>query len=182
MHGSAKVEVEPIMPAWHGRGLPTNATPAQVPDSESSSEGYQDIVQVLQDYDARELDDSTKFEVKVKGYSRKPLSFWRGIGVSSFTFSVIEEGYKLSYFPFLPLLRTIDQRWNVQNLLRVRYKCFVSLATLFGVPLYVVNPLSVSVHANGKKRLILDLRCVNRNLPKKRTKHENWKVALSHMF
>ena len=70
----------------------------------------------------------------------------------------------------------------MQNLLRVRYKCFVSLATLLGVPLYVVNPLSVSVQANGKKRLTLDLRCVNRNLQRKRMKHENWKVALSHMF
>ena len=97
-----------------------------------------------------EFDDSSKFEVQVKGYSRKPLSFWRGIGVSSSTSSVIEEGYKLPYFLFLALLRTIDQRWNMQNLLTVRYKCFVSLATLFGVPLYVVNPPSVSVQANGK--------------------------------
>ena len=73
MHGSAKVEVEPIMPTWPTcRGLPTNATPDQIPNSESSSEGLQDIVQVLQDYDARELNGSSKFEVKVKGYSRKP--------------------------------------------------------------------------------------------------------------
>ena len=35
------------------------------------------------------------------------------------------------------------------------------------VPPYVVNPLSVSVQVNGKKRLILDLRYVNRHLQKK---------------
>ena len=48
------------------------------------------------------------------------------------------------------------------------------------MPPYVVNPLSVSVQANSKKRLILDLRYVSRNLQKKRMKYENWKVALSY--
>ena len=68
MHGSAKVEVDPAMPAWPTcRGLPTNATPDQMPDSESCSEGYEDIVQVLQGNDACEFDDSSKFEVQVKG-------------------------------------------------------------------------------------------------------------------
>ena len=40
MHGSARVEADPIMPAWPTcRDLPTNATPDQMPDSESCSEG-----------------------------------------------------------------------------------------------------------------------------------------------
>ena len=34
------------------------------------------------------------------------------------------------------------------------------------VPPRVVNPLSVPVQANGRKRLILDLRCVNKFLHK----------------
>ena len=42
---------------------------------------------------------------------------------------------------------------------------------------YVVNPLSVSVQANGKKRFILDLRHVNKYLIKRKVKHEDWKVA-----
>ena len=48
------------------------------------------------------------------------------------------------------------------------------------VPPYVVNPLSLSVQANGKRRLILDLRYVNRHLQKKRIKYEDWKVAISY--
>ena len=48
------------------------------------------------------------------------------------------------------------------------------------VPPYVVNPLSVSVQANGKKRLILDLRYVNSHLQKKSIKYEDWKVAISY--
>ena len=46
-------------------------------------------------------------------------------------------------------------------------------------PLYVVNPLSVSVQANGKKRLILDLRHVNKYLIKRKVKYEDWKFALA---
>ena len=41
------------------------------------------------------------------------------------------------------------------------------------VPPLVVNPLSVSVQATGKKRLILDLRYVNKCLRKMRVKYED---------
>ena len=44
----------------------------------------------------------------------------------------------------------------------------------------VVNPLSVSVQANGKKRLILDLRYVNNFLHKMHVKYEDWKTAKSY--
>ena len=47
-------------------------------------------------------------------------------------------------------------------------------------PPLVVNPLSVSVQANGKRRLILDLRHVNKYLTKKRVKYEDWKIAMSY--
>ena len=41
------------------------------------------------------------------------------------------------------------------------------------VPPRVVNPLSVSVQANGKKKLILDLRYVNKFLRKMHVKFED---------
>ena len=44
----------------------------------------------------------------------------------------------------------------------------------------VVNPLSVSIQPCGKKRLILDLRHVNKCLVKQRVKYEHWKVALAY--
>ena len=50
------------------------------------------------------------------------------------------------------------------------------------MPPYVVNPLSVSVQANSKKRLILDLRSVRRNLQKKRMKYGNWLVYENSYF
>ena len=50
-------------------------------------------------------------------------------------------------------------------------KLFLSLLTLVGCvwlksSLFVVNPLSVSIQPWGKKRLILDLRDVNKSLIK----------------
>jgi len=45
---------------------------------------------------------------------------------------------------------------------------------------YVVNPLFVTVQSNGKKRLILHLRYVNKHLIKQRVKYEDWKIALSY--
>ena len=47
-------------------------------------------------------------------------------------------------------------------------------------PPRVVNPLSVSVQVNGKKRLILDLRHVNKFLHKMHVKYEDWKTAMSY--
>ena len=44
----------------------------------------------------------------------------------------------------------------------------------------VVNPLSVSIQPCGKKRLILDLRHVNKCLVKQRVKYEDWKFALAY--
>ena len=39
---------------------------------------------------------------------------------------------------------------------------------------HVINPLSVSTNSSGKKRLILDLRYVNKNLCKQSVKFEDW--------
>ena len=44
----------------------------------------------------------------------------------------------------------------------------------------VVNPLSVAVQVSGKKRLILDLRYVNKCLLKRKVKYEDWRVALRY--
>ena len=43
-----------------------------------------------------------------------------------------------------------------------------------------VNPLSVSIQSSGKKRLILDLRFVNKHVWKQKVKFEDLKVALNY--
>ena len=44
-----------------------------------------------------------------------------------------------------------------------------------------VNPLSVSVQSSGKKRLILDLRLINKHLWKQSIKFEDLRVALNYL-
>ena len=119
----------------------------------------------------------------VKGSLRRNLDFWAHIGAPKFILSVIANGYRL---PFQCTLVCISLNNNKSAL---KFKVFVEeaikelLLTNRVVeksnPPYVVNPLSVSVQVNGKKRLILDLRHVNKYLIKRKVKYEDWKVALA---
>ena len=87
MPGLAKVKADPRMPVWSARrGSSTNARPDQIPDSESSTEDYQEIVQVLQNNDACEFEYSSKFDTQVKGKLCKKVHLWRTIGPSPFIF------------------------------------------------------------------------------------------------
>ena len=44
----------------------------------------------------------------------------------------------------------------------------------------VLHPLSVSIQSCGKKRLLLDLRHVNKSLIKQSVKYEDWKIAVAY--
>ena len=46
---------------------------------------------------------------------------------------------------------------------------------------HVINPLSVSTNSGGKKRLILDLRYVNKHLWKQSVKLEDWKTFQNYV-
>ena len=50
------------------------------------------------------------------------------------------------------------------------------------LPPTVINPLSVSVNSEGKARLILDLRHVNKHIPKAKFRMEDWKVFLQYVL
>ena len=45
----------------------------------------------------------------------------------------------------------------------------------------VINPLSISVQSSGKKRLIMDLRIVNKHIWKQTVKYEDLRTALSYL-
>ena len=122
----------------------------------------------------------------VKGNLRRKLEFWKRIGTSKFILNVIERGYML---PFLSLPKPAVFRNNRSSLAHAKFvedaiRELVESGRVIEVvvPPLVVNPLSVSVQATGKKRLILDLRYVNKCLRKMRVKYEDWKVALSYFI
>ena len=100
------------------------------------------------------------------------LGFWRSIGVPVFILSISENGYRLPFisFPLAEKLRYnksarlhadfVDQA--VQELVNSGLVGCVWLKS----SLFVVNPLSGFIQSCGKKRLILDLRDVNKSLIK----------------
>ena len=118
---------------------------------------------------------------QVRGRLRAHLHFWEEIGATEPVLSIIREGYKL------PLL-TIPQSVLLRNNKSAFDNCsFVSKAIadllanqcvdVVDSQPWVVNPLSVSVRDDGKKRLVLDLRHVNPHLYKYKFKCEDIAVA-----
>ena len=120
--------------------------------------------------------------VVVKGRLRANVHFWESIGASHFVLSVIREGYKIPFYytptsVFLPNNKSALHNANfvlgaITELLKV------GSVVQCPCPAVVVNPLSVSIQPNGKKRLILDLRHVNFFVKKSKIKFEDAKSFL----
>ena len=124
-------------------------------------------------------------EIIVKDRLRKHVDFWKRIGANQFILDTIENGCKIPFYStpqkcFLSnnksaLVESIFVRRSISDLLDkgLIEKCI-------DVPT-VVNPLSVSIPNNGKKRLILDLRAVNRHVWKQSVKYEDLRLALMYL-
>ena len=135
----------------------------------------------FEQYTAPYVKDKT---LNIKGSLKRHISFWKTTGTPRFILDVIERGYKL---PFDTLPESVHFRNNKSA---ETHAAFVDEAIselvnsgrvdLVSTAPYVVNPLSVSVQSGGKKRLILDLRHVNKCLSKKKIKYEYWNIALAY--
>ena len=103
--------------------------------------------------------------VIVKGRLRINVNFWESIDASQFVLSVFKEDYKI---PFYYTPTPVYLQNNKSSLPNSDF-VFSAISELLKVgsvvecpfPPLVINPLSVSIQPNGKKRLILDLRHVN---------------------
>ena len=119
--------------------------------------------------------------VSVKGRLRKFLSQWKQINAPQFILETIEFGYKLPLLTipapriFRNTKSALDKRLFVEDAIHSLFffNCIVELADSPGI----INPLSVSKQKSGKKRLILDLRYINRHLYKCKFKCEDLSVA-----
>ena len=160
---------------------PTTSQPEAIHlNTNQSSE--EDLVQVEEIVQKYELESGQS--LTVKGNLKKNLGFWRSIGAPNFILTIIEKGYKLPFasFPLAVRLKNnksarlhanfVDQA--VLELVNSGRVCRVDKQP------FIVNPLSVSIQPCGKKRLILDLRHVNRSLIKQRIKYEDWKIAMAY--
>ncbi len=124
--------------------------------------------------------------VNVKGRLRRHLDFWKRIGAPEYILSGIRDGYRLPFVQFPPRkdiknnksasMHSVFVQEAINELITSGRVLEVDQAP------WVINPLSVAIQSSGKKRLILDLRHVNRyvHVEKQHIKYEDWKVALSY--
>jgi hypothetical protein len=112
------------------------------------------------------------------------IQFWIDIGAYDFIIDTIRDGYKIPFYS-VPLSVCLSNNLSATN-----HTDFVDsaiqdllergLIVTCDVQPTVVNPLTVSIHSNGKNRLILDLRVVNKHLWKQPVKYEDMRTATQH--
>ena len=144
-----------------------------------------DIAQVHCDSELFEFELSTSSpSVNVKGNLCRNFDFWKRIGTPSFILNVIERGYLLPFisFPEPAVFKNNRSSLSHADFVEGAIRDLVETGRVLHtrVPPRVVHPLSVSVQPNRKKRLILDLRYVNKFLCKMYVKYEDWKTAMSY--
>ena len=123
-------------------------------------------------------------DIIVKNRLRKPIDFWRDIGANQYILDSILYGYKIPFYSLPP--RSVSN--NNQSALNESVFVREAISDLLDKGLIqkcdyiptVINPLSVSIKNNGKKRLILDLREVNKYIWKQKVKYEDMRVALMY--
>lgn len=120
----------------------------------------------------------------VKGNLKRNISFWEEIGASDFIIDVIKNGYKVPFYetPEHSFLNNNRSAKNNADFVRQAIAELLTKGCVVEVPFkpIVVNPLTVSINKQGKKRLVLDLRNPNKCVWKERIKFEDWKVALGY--
>lgn len=124
--------------------------------------------------------NNTFENVCVKGRLRENLQYWESeLEANCVITSIIKEGYKI------PFTYTPKKAYFKNNKSALKNEGFVSnsikellennlIKEVATVP-HVVNPLSVAENSVGKKRLILDLRYVNKHIYTEKIKFDDWK-------
>ena len=124
--------------------------------------------------------------MSVKGKLKENLAFWKNtIEANWFILNVIKEGYRI------PFIENPSFVFLSNNTSARKYLKFVTTAInqliLSGCVIeessrpYCIIPLTISINSNGKERLILDLRHVNKCIEKQKIKFEGSKEVLQYV-
>lgn len=160
----------------------------QVGDNKTKSRAQPEASEFVKDeylLEQYEFKNQNYCSVKVKGRLRTHLKFWKNMCAYDNILEIIKNVYKI---PFYSVPQRCFQKNNNSALLHSE---FVEMAILelledglieecVDIP-FIVNPLTVSVQSNGKKRLILDLRCVNLHILKQSVKYKDIRTALVYV-
>lgn len=116
---------------------------------------------------------------------RSKVDFWVSIGSSPWVLYIIRFGYRIPFISWPPRAFFCNNRSALDHVSFV--DSAISDLLLAGsvievfTPPTVVNPLTVSVNSVGKRRLILDLRHVNKFIPKVKFKMEDSRTFLNYV-
>ena len=125
--------------------------------------------------------DFVTSSINVKGRLTKNISFWKNIGANPKILSTLQEGYKIPFFESPPESFSNNNVSALKNMVFVEEAVseLVSSKRVVQTPFkpWVVSPLSVSTNKSGKKRLILDLRLLNKLIWKQKIRFDDWKIA-----
>ena len=165
----------------------------QPPKDNDLKDKYDDVDEVNDIFtrDYYEYESGQKM-ILVKDRLKERICFWQRIGANNFVLDIIEQGYKIPFY-------SIPERSCLENnVSAINESAFVTeviedllirkLIVKCDYQPNVVNPLTVSVQSNGKKRLILDLRVVNKHVWKQSVRYDDIEIVLEyfqpecHMF
>ena len=129
---------------------------------------------------------ATSLANKVRGRLKSHIAFWERIDAPEFILDTIRHGYKIPFIhePTRMVMTNNNSAHVHRDFVEEAIQELVESSRISEVrnkaQLHVINPLSVSVQASGKKRLILDLRKVNQCLHKQKFKFEDYKHAIAY--
>ena len=133
-----------------------------------------------------EFENSPNSIQSVKGRLKAHFSFWAdALGANDFILRVIDKGYAIPFITF-PQNAFFDNNHSALThadfvLKAIRELILSGSVVQVSSPPHVVNPLSVSIQSCGKKRLILDLRHVNKHIWKEKFKFEDIRNACVYL-
>lgn len=210
-HHRTELPVTSRGPALHAESTTTCAGTARIreipnqPSQRSRSDSVTDDDHAVPDFDFRDeylnsniVDyDKSRFteefivyeqgqkEIIVKNRLREHIKFWENIGANQFILDTIKYGYKIPFYslPSKSILKNNCSALKESEFVKEAINDLLDRGLIekcSHIPI-VVNPLSVSIQRNGKKRLILDLRTVNKHVWKQSIKYEDLRLAIMYL-
>ena len=126
---------------------------------------------------------SEKVENRIKKSLFRNLKFWEKVCTYDSVLNIIKNGYSLPFMSQPPTmhLRNNKSALNNESFVSETVQELLDSGRVVQVPFkpYVVNPLSVAENRE-KKRLILDLSCLNKFILTDTFKCEDWKIAMQY--
>ena len=162
--------------------------------NEECSEWSDEEMHVLQVYtgDKGEISSiytpsgGTRLANEVRGRLKAHIALWVRIDAPEFILDTIRHGYKIPFIhkPTRMIMTNNNSAYVHRDFVEEAIQELLASSRISEVhskaQLHVINPLSVSVPASGKKRLILDSRKVKQCLYKQKFKFEDYKHALAY--